>query len=153
MVMEAAGVELINPLILRKLLVLQAATSAKKGSLPGRRYKNGTKSCTEESARNPHHSTQSTENRIGHVGATCSVQPYAPLLLHAVALLADAVLAAGLHTFGDVRVGSKLDKSRMFPKTPRSFQEMNETQDFAMPTLGCDGSRRMFGTCRDYWFR
>ena len=40
--MEAAGVELLNLLILRKLLVLQEATSAKKGSLPGRRYKNGT---------------------------------------------------------------------------------------------------------------
>ena len=41
-VVEATGVELCNPLILRKLLVLQEATSAKKGSLPGRRYKNGT---------------------------------------------------------------------------------------------------------------
>src|SRR5450755_10180 len=41
---EAAGVELFNPLILRKLLVLQEATNAKKASLPGRRYKNGTKS-------------------------------------------------------------------------------------------------------------
>ena len=43
--MEAAGVELSNLLSLRKLLVLQEATSAKKGSLPGRRYKNGTNGC------------------------------------------------------------------------------------------------------------
>jgi hypothetical protein len=41
---EAAGVELSNPLILCKLLVLQRARSAKNASLPGRRYKNGTKS-------------------------------------------------------------------------------------------------------------
>jgi hypothetical protein len=40
---EAAGVELFNPLILCKLLVLLEATSAKNASLPGRRYKNGTK--------------------------------------------------------------------------------------------------------------
>ena len=39
---EAAGVELFNPLIPRKLLVPIEATSAKKASLPGRRYKNGT---------------------------------------------------------------------------------------------------------------
>ena len=39
---EAAGVELCNLLILRKLLVLQEARSAKKGTLPGRRYKNRT---------------------------------------------------------------------------------------------------------------
>jgi hypothetical protein len=39
---EAAGVELYNPLILRKLLVLQEAKSAKNASSPGRRYKNGT---------------------------------------------------------------------------------------------------------------
>jgi hypothetical protein len=41
-VVEAAGVELYNPLILRKLLVLQEAKSARNASLPGRRYKNGT---------------------------------------------------------------------------------------------------------------
>jgi len=41
-VVEAAGVELYNPLILRKLLVLQEARNAKNASLPGRRYKNGT---------------------------------------------------------------------------------------------------------------
>ena len=39
---EAAGVELFNPLILHKLLVPIAAISAKNASLPGRRYKNGT---------------------------------------------------------------------------------------------------------------
>jgi hypothetical protein len=33
------GVELFNPLILRKLLVLQEAKSAKNAGLPGRRYK------------------------------------------------------------------------------------------------------------------
>ena len=43
--MEAAGVELFNLLILNKLLVLQEARSAKKCSLPGRRYKNGTNGC------------------------------------------------------------------------------------------------------------
>jgi len=42
---EAAGVELFNPLILRKLLVLQEARNAKKATVPGRRYKNGTNSC------------------------------------------------------------------------------------------------------------
>jgi hypothetical protein len=41
-VVEAAGVELYNPLILRKLLVLQEAKSARNASSPGRRYKNGT---------------------------------------------------------------------------------------------------------------
>ena len=39
---EAAGVELFNVLILRKLLVSLEARSAKNASLPGRRYKNGT---------------------------------------------------------------------------------------------------------------
>jgi len=39
---EATGVELYNPLILRKLLVLQEAKSARNASLPGRRNKNGT---------------------------------------------------------------------------------------------------------------
>lgn len=41
---EAAGSELFNPLILRKLLVSLEATSAKNASLAGRRYKNGTNS-------------------------------------------------------------------------------------------------------------
>ena len=40
---EAAGVVLFNPLILRKLLILECARNAKKAPLPGRRYKNGTK--------------------------------------------------------------------------------------------------------------
>jgi hypothetical protein len=40
---EAAGVELFNPLILRRLLVLQGARNAKNAPLPRRRYKNGTK--------------------------------------------------------------------------------------------------------------
>jgi hypothetical protein len=39
---EATGVELYNPLILRKLLVLQEPRSARNASQPGRRYKNGT---------------------------------------------------------------------------------------------------------------
>lgn len=46
MMVEAAGVELFNPLILCKLLVSLEATSAKNACLPGRRYKNGTNSAT-----------------------------------------------------------------------------------------------------------
>jgi hypothetical protein len=41
---EAAGVELFTSLILRKLLNLRNARSAKKPRLPSQRYKNGTKS-------------------------------------------------------------------------------------------------------------
>jgi hypothetical protein len=39
---EAAGVELYNPLILRKLLVFKEARRAQNTTLPDRRYKNGT---------------------------------------------------------------------------------------------------------------
>ena len=52
--MEAAGIELFNPLILRKLLVSLEATSAKNATLPGGRYKNG-QICVEKSLARPWH--------------------------------------------------------------------------------------------------
>jgi hypothetical protein len=68
--MGAAGVELFNPLIPRKLLVSLEGTSAQNASLPGRRYKNGTNSATEK----PHLRGREywPKRPIGYFNPTCS---------------------------------------------------------------------------------